>query len=140
MAYERFLDREEQPDETALRKRIGREVLPVWDQVLSFLNAKYPAYEPELIFYNQKEGWGIRFRQEAQQLCILFPERGAFTAFLTLNSDEEQAALEKINFFNTRFREVLNRPSSLPQGRWLWVRLEDYTDFVGFRLLLDIKS
>ncbi len=140
MAYERFLDRDEQPEEGQFRKRIGREVLPVWDQVLSFLAQNYPEYEQEIIFYNQQEGWGIRFRQEAQQLCILFPERGAFSAFLTLNSDEEQAALEKINFFNARFRSVLNRPSSLPQGRWLWLRLEDHTDFVGFKLLLGIKG
>ncbi len=140
MAYERWLDREEQPDQEEIRKRIGGEVLPVWDQVRAYLTQHFPEYESSLIFYNPQQGWGYRYRLESHQLCVLFPEKGAFTALLILNEQEDQRALEKINFFNARLRALLNRPSTLPQGRWLWMRLEDYTDFVGFRLLLEIKQ
>jgi hypothetical protein len=140
MANERFLDRDEQPEMEEIRKRIGREVLPVWDDVAEYLEKEFPRYEPELIFYSQQHGWGFRYRQEAQQLVILFPERGAFSALITLSPEEDEQALEKINYFNNKFREELNRPSPLPQGRWLWVRIEDHTDFVGFQLLLDAKK
>jgi len=48
--------------------------------------------------------------------------------------------LAKINYFNTRLRGLLTQPSTLPQGRWLWMRIEDHTDFVGFKLLMEIKK
>lgn len=140
MAYERFLDREQGPDMEQIRKRIGREVLPVWDDVLGYLQTHFSQYQPELIFYSAQHGWAFRYRQEAQQLVALFPERGAFSALITLTPEEDEAALEQINYFNNKFREELNRPSTLPQGRWLWVRIEDHTDFVGLRLILDLKE
>lgn len=140
MAAAQFVDRNLQPDQELIRKTIGREVLPVWDSLFAYLQNNYSAYEAELIFYNPQRGWGFRFRKEAQQLCVLFPERGSFKVLITLTPEEEEAAYEKINFFNGRIRELLNQPSALPQGRWLWIRLEDHTDFVGVRLLLEIKT
>jgi hypothetical protein len=140
MANERLLDREVQPGMEDVRKWIGREVLPVWDDVAEYLGEDFPAFETELIFYSQQHGWAFRYRQEAQQLVTLFPERGGFSALITLSPEEDDLALEKINYFNNKFREELNRPSSLPQGRWLWVRIEDHTDFFGLQLLLDAKK
>ncbi len=134
-----MLDREAEPTPEQIRKLIGREAYPVWEDVTRFLQGTYPAFEPELIFYNAQHGWGLHYRKAAQRLCILFPERRGFTALIALTPEEEDAALEKINYFNARIRELLNQPSALPQGRWLWLRIEDHTDFVGFRLLLDMK-
>lgn len=140
MAEKRLLDRENRPDAETISKLIGREVLPVWDDVNLYLAGQFPEYESELFFYNPQYGWAIRYRKEDQQLCVFFPERGRFTALITLNPEEEESALGKINFFNARIRELLNSPSSLPQGRWLWMRLEDHTDYVGFKLLMEIKQ
>jgi hypothetical protein len=140
MARGRFLDREEQPSEMKIRERIGKEVLPVWKDVKNYLEEQFPEYQPELIFYNDQEGWAFRYRSELQHLCTLFPEGGAFTALIPLDPQEDQKALEMFDYFNARLRDLLSRPSALPQGRWLWLRLEDHTDFVGFKLLLEIKK
>lgn len=140
MAHERFLDRDIQPDEKTIRKKIGKEVLPVWEDVVAYLEEQFPDFESEFIFYSTQHGWAFRFRKGAEHLCTLFPEQGAFTALIPLNPEEDLLALDKINYFNARIRELLNRPSTIPQGRWLWVRLEDHTDFVGFKLLMDIKE
>ncbi len=140
MAHERLLDREDRPNQNTIDRLIGREVLPVWKDVLAYLDEHFPDYEQELVFYSTQHGWAYRYRQESNQLCALFPERGSFSALLILNAEEDQKALEKINYFNARLRELFNQPSTLPQGRWLWVRLEDATDFFGFKLLLDIKE
>lgn len=139
MAHERFLDRDKRPTPEEVRKTIGREVLPVWDDVAMYLASTFPEYQPEWLFYSGQHGWAIRFRREAKQLVVLFPERGAFSALVILSPEEDERALDKINYFNTKFREQLNAISSLPQGRWLWARIEDHTDFVGLRLLLDLK-
>lgn len=139
MAHERFLDREIQPEPEQVRKAIGREVLPVWDDVAKYLAAALPEFQPEWIYYSAQHGWAVRFRQETRQLVLLFPERGAFSALVILSPGEDERALDKINYFNAKFREQLNTISALPQGRWLWVRIEDHTDFVGLRLLLDFK-
>jgi len=139
MADESFLNREEAPSPDLIRKVIGREVYPVWEDVTCYLADHHPEFEPELIFYNPQRGWGLHYRKAEHRLCILFPERGGFTALIALNPHEEQAAIEKLRYFNARIRDLLNQPSSLPQGRWLWLRIEDHTDFVGFRFLLELK-
>lgn len=139
MATTGFLDRNNAPDEQTIREHIGKEVFPVWESVIAYLDTEFSDYDNELIFYNLQRGWGVRYRKEAQQLCVLFPEKGAFSTLVTLDSTQEEMAQEKINFFNVRIREQLNQPSGLPQGRWLWMRMEDHTDFVGLRILLEIK-
>jgi len=140
MAYERMLDRDQQPDKELIEKRLGREVLPVWQETQAYLEDNFPEYAPELIYYNTQHGWALRYRKESQQLCTLFPEKRAFSVLIVLSEEEEQLAQEKFNYFNARIRELLSRPSSLPQGRWLWLRVEDHTDFVGLRLLLEMKE
>jgi hypothetical protein len=139
MAKKRFLNRDDQPAEDAIRKRIGKEVLPVWDDVRDYIEAQFPEYEPEMVFYNEQEGWAFRYRKDLNHLCTLFPEQGSFSALVPLDPQEDRKAIEMLDFFNARLRELLSRKSSLPQGRWLWLTLEDHTDFVGLKLLLDIK-
>ena len=140
MARERFLIRDEQPSEIEIRKRIGKEVLPVWDDVRNYIEEQFPTYEAEFIFYNDQEGWAFRYRSGLQHLCTLFPEQGGFTALIPLGPQEDQKAAEMMAYFNARIRELLSRQSSLPQGRWLWLPLEDHTDFVGLKLLLELKE
>jgi hypothetical protein len=140
MNGKRLLDREEIPTPERVKQVIGREVYPVWEDVKQHLNAHYPDCESEWRYYNPQHGWGLRFRIGSQQLCMVFPERGSFTALITLTPHEDEAALKKIRFFNARIRDLLNQPSTLPQGRWLWMQMEDHTDFVGFKLIMEIKT
>ncbi len=140
MTDERLLDRNIAPTPDLVRQMIGGEVLPVWEDLNHYLQTQFLQYDSEWVFYNPQHGWGLRYRSGSQQLCMLFPERGGFTALLTLSPEEDQAAMEKISYFNARIRGLLNQPSTLPQGRWLWMRIEDHTDFVGFKLLLDLKN
>ena len=135
-----FLDRDVEPSPELICKVIGREVYPVWEDLIRYLHNQFPEFISELTYYNAQHGWGLHYRKGAQRLCMLFPERGGFTALLTLTPEEDDAALEKIHYFNARIRELLNQPSALPQGRWLWLRIEDHTDFVGFKMLLEIKN
>jgi len=140
MAYERMLDREINPDRELVLRTIGKEVAPIWEEATSYIDEQFCDYEPEWNYSNPQQGWGLRYRRADSHLCTLFPERRSFTVLLTLNAAEEQKALEKINYFNARIRELLNQSSTLPEGRWLWIRLEDYTDFVGLKLLLELKD
>jgi hypothetical protein len=140
MAYDRLLNREEKPDTSQIRVWIGSEVLSVWDGIKAYLEEYFPSFVPEWVFYNALQGWGLRYRKQAQQLCMLFPEKGAFSALVMLTPEEDVRVMEIIDYFNSRIRGILNRPSSLPQGRWLWVRLEDLTDLVGLTLLLENKN
>lgn len=140
MMPDHFLDRDNPPSPEKINAVIGREVFPVWEDTRAYLASQFSDYESELIYYSAQQGWGFRYRKGAQQLCVLFPSRGAFTALVALNPLEEEQAMAKVHFFNARIRELLNQISPLPQGRWLWIRLEDHTDFVGLKLLLEIKA
>lgn len=140
MAHERFLDRDAQPEPEQVHKAIGREVLPVWKDVTTHLSTAFSDYQPEWRYYSAQHGWSLRYRRGSRQLLALFPERGAFSALITLSPEEDTQALENVEFFNAKFREQINKIPALPQGRWLWVRIEDHTDFVGLQLLLKIKQ
>lgn len=135
-----MLNRDISPTPELTRELIGREVYVVWEDINQFMQDHYPDGDSEWRFYNPQHGWGLRYRIGGQQLCMLFPERGGFSALMTLTPQQDQAAQEKIEFFNARIRNLLNTPSALPQGRWLWMDIEDHTDFVGFKLLMDIKT
>lgn len=139
MAYERLLNRDEQPVPSKISAWIGREVLPVWDGVEAYLAKNFHDFQPEWVYYNPQQGWGLRYRKGSQQLCMLFPERGSFSAQVILTPEEDEQIMTMVDYFNSRIRDLLNRPSSLPQGRWLWVRLEDRTDLVGLTMLLEQK-
>lgn len=140
MTDERMLDRDVPPTQERIQALIGREVYPVWEEINHFMRNQYPDCEPEWRYYNPQHGWGLRYRVGSQQLCMLFPERGGLSALIILTPEQDESALEKVDFFNKRIRDLLNQPSSLPQGRWLWMRIEDHTDFVGFTLLMEIKT
>lgn len=140
MKDERMLDRNVSPTLECIQEMLGREVYPVWEEINHFMRDHYSDCESEWRFYNPQRGWGLRFRIGSQQLCMLFPERGGLSALVALTPEQDESALGKIEFFNNRIRDLLNQPSSLPQGRWLWMRIEDHTDFVGFKLLMDIKT
>ncbi|HOM66787.1 MAG TPA: DUF3788 family protein [Brevefilum fermentans] len=140
MIDERLLDRNNPPEPELIRQVIGDEAFPLWEQVNQFLQEQYPDFQGGMTYYNAQRGWGQDYRKGAQRLCMLFPERGGLTAFLTLSQDGEEAAQARIRYFNARLRTLLNQPSALPQGRWLWMRLEDYTDLVSLKLLLEITS
>lgn len=139
MAYERLLNREEQPDPAQIRAWIGPEVLPVWDGLEDYLAENFPDFVSEWVYYNAQQGWGLRYRRESQQLCMLFPEQDAFSALVILTPEQDKAIMTKVDYYNSRIRGLLNRPSNLPQGRWLWVRLEDRTDLVGLTMMLEHK-
>ena len=140
MSHERFLNQEAQPEPEQVRQAIGKEVLPVWEDVTTCLATSFSEYQPEWRYYSAQHGWSLRYRRGSRQLLALFPERGAFSALVTLSPEEDDQALENVEFFNAKFREQINKISALPQGRWLWVRIEDHTDFIGLRLLLKIKQ
>ena len=140
MAKNRYFDRKAQPTSETIRNRIGEAVLPVWEAVINHLEEEFPGCESEMIYFSQQEGWGIRYRLGSTLLCTLFPEKGAFTTLITLTPQDQVEALEKSKFFNARIREIVNQSFSTSEGRWLWIRTEDYTDFVGIKLLLDLKK
>lgn len=136
----RLLDRDVLPTPEDIQEAVGSQVYPVWQDATRHLQNHYPDFTAEWRYYNPQHGWGLRFRKGSQQLVMLFPERNGFSALITLTPDEDESALEKIDFFNTRIRDLLSQPSTLPQGRWMWMRIEDHTDFVGFKLLMQIKT
>jgi len=139
MAYERLINRDEKPVPSKISAWIGQEVLPVWDGLEAYLANNFSDFEPEWVYYNAQQGWGLRYRKGLQQLCMLFPEKGAFSALLILTPEQDKEVMAMVDYFNNRIRSLLNRPSNLPQGRWLWVRLEDRTDLVGLTMLLEHK-
>jgi len=140
MTEPQMLNREVEPTEDYIRKLIGKETLPIWEATQKYLLEKYPRATAEMVYYSPQRGWGMRYRDKSQQLCILFPGRGGFNVLIILNPEEEQVVLKKVHYFNGRIRALLNQPSSLPHGRWLWARIEDHTDFFSFKLLINAKA
>ena len=57
MAYERLLNRDEQPVSSKISAWIGQEVLPVWDGLEAYLSENFQAFQTEWVYYNAQQGW-----------------------------------------------------------------------------------
>ncbi|MHA2273843.1 MAG: DUF3788 domain-containing protein [Candidatus Hodarchaeales archaeon] len=91
------------------------------------------------VFYGAKYGWTIRYRKSGKTLCSFFPEKGGFTALITLGKNEAQKALAIREELSSPTREHLEGTKQLHDGRWLWIRLLTTRDTEDIKKLLQIK-
>lgn len=132
------MDRAHQPTEEEILGYIGEEAQEAWLEITQFIEEYYD-FIPEKVFYGAKYGWTIRYRRSGKTLCSLFPEKGGFTALITLGKNEAQKALAIREELSSQTREHLEGTKQLHDGRWLWLRVLTTSDTADIKKLLQIK-
>ncbi len=109
-----------------------------WNDLREYLEKSYD-FSPELVFYGKKYGWTIRYRKSGKTLISLFPEHGAFTALIVLGKKEGQKAAAILEELSTATRELVGGTKQLADGKWLWIRVHDFSQVADIKKLLAAK-
>jgi hypothetical protein len=137
--YERLLDEKERPTEKEIEKYIGAATLPIWKELRGFLTENYD-FTPELVYYGQKYGWCFRYRRKGKTLCVLYPEKGAFTALVTLGKLEIQEVRRNFSKFHTDTQKMFTNAHQYHDGKWIYKRILSQKDVEDVRQLISIKK
>ena len=139
IAYQRLLDEKNKPSDKEIAKFIGATVLPRWKDLRNFLSANYD-FTPELIYYGSKYGWCFRYRRKGKTLCVLYPEKGAFTVLVTLGKKEIGEVNENLALFNKDTQRVFVDAHQYHDGKWIYKRVLKRRDVEDVRGLISIKK
>jgi hypothetical protein len=137
MNYERMLDKDTEPTEEDMLKRIG-EKAELWLDLREYLADCYD-HVPEVVFGGKKYGWAVRYRKSGKTLVTLFPEEGAFTALVVLGKKEGGKAQALVDELSPDVRTLLDNAEQLHDGRWLWIRPLCTADIESVKSLLGTK-
>ncbi len=137
--YQRLLDQKTRPSEREIEKFVGAAVLPKWKELRNFLSASYD-FAPELIYYGVKYGWCFRYRRKGKTLCVLYPEKRAFTVLVTLGKEEIQEVKRNLSNFNADTLKVFTNAHQYHDGKWIYKRVLSRNDAEDVRQLISIKK
>lgn len=139
MAFQRLLDEKAMPSEKEMEKSIGVATLPKWKELRSFLSANYD-FTPELVYYGSKYGWCYRYRRKGKTLCVLFPEKGAFTLLVVLGKNEVGKVNTNLSNFNKNTQKVFTDAHQYHDGKWIYKRVHRQSDVKDAQKLISIKK
>ncbi len=118
---------------------IGPIIQPRWKELRVFLKANYN-FTPELVYYGSKYGWCYKYRRKGKTLCTLLPEKGAFTALVTLGKREIQEAKQNLSIFNADTQRGFVNAHQYHDGKWISKRVLNRRDVEDVRGLISIKK
>ncbi len=136
--YDRFLVKAEKPTEEEILDALG-EVKPLWLKYHAYIQANYE-FSYETVFFAKNYGWAVRYRKKDRTMCYAFPESEAFSILIVLGKPEAarvEAMKEKLN---QKVRRVFEQTEQLHDGKWLWVRVLEQSDFESVLQLLRAKQ
>jgi hypothetical protein len=70
-------------------------------------------------------GWNVKYKKGGRSLCTLYPDRGQFTALVTVGAKEEPEAELLLPTCSDYLRALFLRAEALNGARWLMIRVSD---------------
>ncbi len=137
--YQRFLDGDKKPRERDILAVLGTREARLWVQVRAFLKKNYD-FTPELTYYGKKYGWCYKYRRKGKTLCVLFPEKKAFTILVTMGRKEIAQFEEHARRFNDSTRMLYKAAYQYHDGKWLYKRVLNRNDLQDVISLIQMKS
>ena len=137
MSIGAFTDKKQQPTEEEILAMIGPK-LPLWEELIQFIRASYPADEDFTFLYGKKYGWALRFRIRGQLLTSLYPTAGGFTAQVNLSPEAVEQTLAMQPGKNVL--AAIDRAHPYPEGRWLFIPVESADDVQDIKRLLALRA
>ena len=136
MALSAFADRERRPSRDDMLRVVGEKAAP-WRAVSDFMRDTY-ACPGEAKFYGKSHGWMLWFRVGGRSLLALYPQRDAVTAQVTLGPRlvDEALALP----LGAAFRRAIEEAHPYPEGRWLFVPLQNDEAVEDLKRLVLLKK
>lgn len=110
----------------------------LWDEIVAHIRKTYKSVEDFKFLYGKNYGWGYRFRVKGKLLTALYPIDGGFTVQIILSPEAVETARSISKSQNVR--KAIDEANPYPEGRWLFIRVEDAVDLEDIYRLLELKT
>lgn len=137
MSFSAFTDKNYQPAQDEMEAVIGPKIVE-WKQIIQFIRVNFFSQEDLKFLYGKKYGWAIRFRIKGKLLTSLYPTEGGFTVQIILSQKDIDKGLGM--GLGENVREVIEKASSYPEGKWLFIEIKSSEDIRDVKSLLSIKT
>lgn len=137
MSISAFNDKKLEPTKTEIDAIIGAK-LSIWNDLLGYILVTYNPEKDLKFLYGKNYGWGYRFRVKGRLLTALYPTNGGFTVQLILNPE----AVETARFISIgqNVQKAIDEANPYPEGRWLFIHVENKVDLEDIYRLLELKT
>lgn len=135
-----FLDEAHPPSRGAWAVAVGPSAAR-WTGLVDWLMETY-GVEGEPLFFGRESGWCLRVRRSGRSLLTLLPHDGGFRALVVVGpsvADAVSAAIARGELGSSVSRAFAGA-RAYPDGRWLWLPIEDDASAEAVRRLVAIKS
>lgn len=125
-----------QPSEDGLRKVLGRAA-PAWSELVTHVEATWPAVVEEWHFTGARYGWSMRLRLRGRNVLYLIPQAARFLVGIVLSA-KAVAAAEHARL-PARVVDALAKAPRYPEGTGLRLPVSRVTDLPPIRKLTALK-
>jgi hypothetical protein len=136
MALSVFSDKSVKPDDSQLKKALGR-TYELWTTIKEYVHTHYSPAIEEWNFSGQKWGWSFRMKHKKRTILYFTPLEGYFRNGFVFG-DKAVAVIEKSEIPESIKDELLNARKYM-EGRGLRVDVKETEDIEHIKILIEIK-
>lgn len=136
--YERMLDKQIEPEQSAIRTWVGQ-----FDRIAELEKQLQERYElnKELKYpFGNNYGWGYKYSHKSKHLCYLFFEKSAFNILIQIGTNEVEKLLLQLDGFLPKTREIWDNRYPCGKGGWLNYRILEQKEMGDILKLIEIKK
>ncbi|MBI3750908.1 MAG: DUF3788 family protein [Chloroflexi bacterium] len=108
-----------------------------WLRLEAWLRDTY-GLDGEPIFFGRDSGWCVRYRRSGKALLTLIPRDDGFRTLAVVGPSAWQAAASAV--LSSRTQAAWDGARPYPDGRWLWLDVDDDTTVDDIEELVALKS
>lgn len=132
-----FSDKSHSPEPEEIRGILGSS-FPLWEELLTHIRQMYQPVEDLKFLYGKNYGWAVRFRLKGKLLTSLYPAEGYFSAEIIM-SPAEVDTVQSMNM-GRNVCQAIDSATPYPEGRWLFIPVENRDDLMDITQLLEIHA
>jgi len=136
MATSIFDDKSRKPDEKMVSEAVGG-AKKLWEELKSYCLDGYATVREEWKFYNSKSGWILTLREPKRVVLYMVPEKGGFSAGVTLSKEAVEAAMS--SGLPEEVKEVVRASPQYPEGRSVRLDIRKKQDLESMKKLAAMR-
>lgn len=139
---ELILDGTHQPSIDEIADYIGNDAKEAWKELTTHIEENYKI-SPKMSYSKcqMQPGWNVKYQKSGKAFCTLYPEKGVFSALITLGDQEFFEIEMTLSSFGEHFIDTFKDcPLPYNGSRWFTIRVYDKSVIEDIKKVLEIKA
>jgi hypothetical protein len=114
-----------------------------WDELVTHLEEVYqPQQQLDYSKDSLQPGWNVKFRKSGKALCTLYPMPSYFIVLVVIGPKDETEVKKSMDsgFFTPYVKELYDKTTYSPLGRWLMIDVKNQTVLQDIIKLIQIRT